>query len=104
MNRDVLKFKEMAKHKALRDGDVLQCDLIEKGLVSIASQKLLALSASSSHERLERGAEDPKVWVNRSHSDLGATFKTQRKSDSEKDAHVRSDKDYWEEIEPRMSL
>lgn len=71
----MLKFKEMAKYKALRDGDVLQCDLIDKGLVSIASQKLLALSANSSHERLERRASDPKIWVHDSHSDGGGVAK-----------------------------
>ena len=94
----------MAKAKALRDGDVLQCELIEKGLVSVASQKLLALSASSTHEQLERGASEPRVWVDQSHSDDGGGgARTRRKSDSEKDEHIRSDRDYWEEIEPRMS-
>jgi hypothetical protein len=46
-NRDNLKFIEIAKYKAMRDGDVLQFELIDKRLTSKPSIRGIALSSSS---------------------------------------------------------
>jgi len=47
MKRDNLQFQAMAKFKALRDGDTLGFEAIEKNLKTKASYKGLALSDSS---------------------------------------------------------
>lgn len=46
-NRDNLKFIAIAKYKAMRDGDVLQFEMIDKRLTSKPSVRGLALSSSS---------------------------------------------------------
>jgi len=52
-NRDNLKFIAIAKYKAMRDGDVLQFEMIDKRLTSKPSVRGLALS-SSSIQQLEK--------------------------------------------------
>lgn len=51
---DNLRFQDMAKAKAIRDGDLLTYDLVEKRLMTKPSQKALALSLSTDHEAYER--------------------------------------------------
>ena len=51
--RDNLKFMQIAQYKAIRDGDILQYELIDRRLISKPSAKGLALS-SSSIEKIEK--------------------------------------------------
>ena len=46
-NRDNLRFISIAKYKAMKDGDVLQYELIDKRITSKPSMKAIALSSST---------------------------------------------------------
>lgn len=46
-NWDNLRFKSIAQHRALADGDILQFDILEKRLISNGSMKGLALRSDS---------------------------------------------------------
>ena len=44
------------------------------------------------------------MWVDNSHSEGTPKRPRPPRSDSDKDDNIRSDEDFWEEIEPRMNL
>ena len=78
---------------------------LEKNLATTKSCRLLALSANSSEEILERNKSNNPLWVDSSRSKDSRVPKPRPpRSDSDKDNDIRSDEDYWEDIEPRMSL
>ena len=55
--RDDLRLKSLAKYQALRDGDVLQCEVIDNKLSNQAEMKGLAFH-SPSMERFQKLKDD----------------------------------------------
>lgn len=121
--RDNLKFITMAKYKALKDADILQYELVEKRLTSVASNKGLALSSSTMYEyekkkegaNFETGEEiqvDRKTEDGKNHKEEPPTnfalkkFHMKGQSEdglSEKNSMIKSDFNYWEDIQPKMN-
>eukprot|EP00347_Sterkiella_histriomuscorum_P001915 403370180 len=98
--RDDLKYKTLAKYKAVCNGDILSYDLIDQGLMRRPSIRALALENTSIEEferELQQNAseyEDPNKPSGR-HSSID--------NFDERQSNVRSSREYWQEINTQDS-
>lgn len=128
-NRDNLRFKAMAQYKAMKDGDVLGFELIEKRITNKPEIKGMALSSESievlekfkqnlmyesddgvrvdqesndNRDTNDRDYDEPQRIKKRHNSQLN--FNEERAQDSDKNSNIRSSQNFWEDIEPKLNM